>query len=135
MKRILILLLMILLTSCNTTIESTQIESNESQSIIIDDQYINELEEKTGYYVEIYLGLYNGYDVWFQSGDSTAYHIISIAGYNFEYENWFNIWTYKDEVISLLELYYWHNDIPESEIKNIYCNYCDIMGYNSNDDK
>lgn len=127
MKRILILLIMTLLISCNTTIESTQIENTESQSIIIDDQYINELEEKTGHYVEIYLGLYNGYDVWFQSGDSTAYHIISIAGYDFEYGNWFNIWTYKDEVISLYELYYWHNDISEDDIKEIYCNYCDIM--------
>lgn len=126
MKRILILIAMLLLTSCNTPIESTQIENNESQKYY-NDKYINELEEKTGHYIEIYLGIYNGYDVWFQSGDSTAYHIISIAGYDFEYGNWFNIWTYKDEVISLWELYYWHNDISEDDIKEIYCNYCDIM--------
>ena len=119
-----------LLTSCNTPIESTQIENTESQSIIIDDKYINELEEKTGHYIEIYLGIYNGHDVWFQSGDSTAYHIISIAGYDFEYGNWFNIWTSKEEVISLWELYYWHNAIFEDDIKEIYFNYCDIMGYN-----
>ena len=130
MKKISILLIIVLLTSCNTPIESTQIENTESQSIIIDDQYISELEEKTGHYIEIYWGLYNGYDVWFQSGDSTAYHIISISGYDFEYGNWFNIWTYKEEVISLWELYYWHNTISKEDIKEIYCNYCDIMGYN-----
>ena len=118
-----------LLTSCNTPIESTQIENTKSQSIVIDDQYINELEEKTGYYVEIYLGLYNGYDVWFQSGDSTAYHIISIAGYEFEYGNWFNIWTYKEEVISLWELYYWYKDISNEDIKKIYSTYCISLGY------
>lgn len=114
---------MILLTSCNTPIESTQIENNENQSIIIDDKYINDLEEKTGHYVEIYLGLYNGYDVWFQSGDSTAYHIISIAGYDFAYGNWFNIWTYKEEVISLWELYYYNNAMTENDIKEIHCRY------------
>lgn len=129
MKRILILIAMLLLTSCNTPIESTQIKNNESQKYY-NDKYINELEQKTGHYIEIYLGLYNGYDVLFQSGDSTAYHIISIAGYDFEYGNWFNIWTYKEEVISLWELYYWHNAISEDDIKEIYCNYCDIMGYN-----
>ena len=134
MKRILILIAMLLLTSCNTPIESTQIENTESQSIKIDDQYISELEEKSGHYIEIYLGLYDGYDVWFQSGDSTAYHIISIDGYEFEYSNWFNIWTYKEEVISLWELYYCHNAISEDDIKEIYYNYCNILGYDSNDD-
>ena len=57
-------------------------------------------------FIEIYLGCYDGYYIWFQRGDSTAERIIMIGEFEFTYGYWFELYAYKDKQEKLIDLYY-----------------------------
>lgn len=55
--------------------------------------------------IDMYLGCYDGYHVWFSRGDSTASHAIYISEFQFAYGYWFQLYAFKSEELRLVDLY------------------------------
>lgn len=63
------------------------------------------ITSNTNIFIDLYLGCYNGYYVWFSRGDSTALREMYIGDFQFVYEYWFEIYAFKNEKVKLINLY------------------------------
>ena len=63
------------------------------------------ITSNTNTFIDLYLGCYNGYHVWFSRGDSTALREIYIGDFQFVYEYWFELYAFKNEKVKLIDLY------------------------------
>lgn len=89
------------------------------------EEKLEELQENIGpnYQIDLYLGKYNGYYVWFDAEILLALGQVYVGEYKFIYPNTFHLYAYKDEVYDLREIY---NDgkLSDKDIKQIYEYYC-----------
>lgn len=87
-----------------------QLESSELSKLIED---IGE-----NHYIQLYLGEYNGYHVWFECDGTEVLGCIEIGNYYFEYYGGFELYAYKDGVVKVTDLY---NDgiLSDSDIAQI----------------
>lgn len=81
---------------------------------------LNKLIESIGenHFIQLYLGQYNGYHVWFEYDGTEVLGCIEIGNYYFEYYGGFELYAYKDGVIKIIDLY---NDgiLSDSDIAQI----------------
>lgn len=94
----------------------------------IDETKYNEIIEKEWpISIDLYLGNYNGYEVWFQRGDSQAVHNINLNDLEFTYGTYFELYAYKGEKFKLSEVYY-RGLISDYQLYQIYQIY--LFAYN-----
>lgn len=73
----------------------------------LDTSKLNDLIENIGenHHIDLYLGEYNGYHVWFESDGTEVLGCIEIGNYYFEYYGGFELYAYKDGVVKVSNLY------------------------------
>ena len=69
-------------------------------------------------HIDLYLGEYNGYYVWFECDFTERVGIVEIGEYYFEYCAGFELYAYKDNVVKVVDIY---NDkiLSDSDIEQI----------------
>lgn len=86
----------------------------------LESSELNTLTENIGenHYIQLYLGEYSGYHVWFECDGTEVLGYIEIGNYYFEYYGGFELYAYKDGVVKVIDLY---NDgiLSDSDIEQI----------------
>ena len=86
----------------------------------LESSELNKLTENIGenHYIQLYLGEYSGYHVWFECDGTEVLGYIEIGNYYFEYYGGFELYAYKDGVVKVIDLY---NDgiLSDSDIEQI----------------
>lgn len=86
----------------------------------LESSELNKLTENIGenHYIQLYLGEYSGYHVWFECDGTEVLGYIEIGNYYFEYDGGFELYAYKDGVVKVIDLY---NDgiLLDSDIEQI----------------
>ena len=86
----------------------------------LESSELNKLTENIGenHYIQLYLGEYSGYHVWFECDGTEVLGYIEIGDYYFEYYGGFELYAYKDGVVKVIDLY---NDgiLSDSDIEQI----------------
>lgn len=72
---------------------------------ILDSKDEELITSNTNIHIDLYLGCYDGYHVWFSCGDSTALREMYIGDFQFVYEYWFELYALKNEKVKLIDLY------------------------------
>ncbi len=83
-----------------------------SHLVIVNNLY------QINHHLDLYLGEYDGYYIWFECYDTEVMGCIEIGNYYFEYTNGFELYAYKDSVVKVIDLY---NDgiLSDSDIEQI----------------
>ena len=86
----------------------------------LESSELNKLTENIGenHYIQLYLGEYSGYHVWFECDGTEVLGYIEIGNYYFEYYGGFELYAYKDGVVKVIDLYN-AGILLDSDIKQI----------------
>ena len=131
MKKICWLLILVLLISCLSACQSSQLEQpysdrlTESQKEEIESAWWQAMGGEWVWYDEErdggrYYGSENGYIFLFKGSVFTAKEHLKIADYDFIFGNLFNIYAYKDGTFHKLQDVYRNGDVTESAIRAVW---------------
>lgn len=88
---------------CRVLKNYQEIKIGEIPSINSKDEEL--IKNNVDSYIDMYLGCYDGYHVWFSRGDSTALRELYIGDFKFVHEYWFELYAFKNKEVKLVDLY------------------------------